>query len=275
MYGSGVHRYISTMYETGGDLVKSREAALDVFRQAKLASYGSQHLLDEKHFYATCFMTWDDFIAKDEDYQLLMLPNGKPATEVNFKFKYTETEKTVVFLTGTIDRIGKIRNGCYCIADFKTTSKGYDKNKRIAFLDAFKMSKQLRFYRLAMKLMSEVEPESMLGRIGSSNLGCRIDGIFLGKSPADLNFGSSSVFMISDDTISEFRAVLDEQIRRFVRVLEDGPILREGINNGSCLSEYRCKFWDVCGAPKPVQQVMLDRDFSKRYYDPLKFGEVV
>ncbi len=268
VYGSAVHKYIETMYKTKGNIAKSRDAAFEVFRKPKVAGKSSQHLLDEKHLLVTCFNVWEDYVLKDSTFQTLELDNG-PAVEVNFSFPFHETANYEFRLTGTIDRIGQIRNGCYAFRDWKTTSK-YNIPE---YLSEYKMSKQLRMYTLAFRKMHRLYPDSILGKIGGQAVGAIIDGIFLKVKASDNEYIASDLFMFSDDTMNEFEAVLEHEVHKLGEALESGRELpREGIVKGVCKTEYKCKFWNVCGAPKQVQQVMLDRDFAKVHYDPLNFG---
>lgn len=270
VYGTAVHKFIDTMLKTSGDLKAAREAAFLSFRRDKISGKTNQHLTDERHLFVTCFDFWERFILKDTSFQLLVLPNGTPASEVTFSLPYYETEDCIVRLCGTIDGIGKIHNGVYCIRDFKTTSR-YNVDE---YLADYKMSKQLRFYVLALRLMARREPESLLGKIGATQVGARIDGIFLKSKPSDNIYKSSQVFQFSDETMDEFEAVLKDQIARLALAIRNNHFPREGIVNGTCKGEYRCKFYSVCGAPKEVQQLMLERDYRSVPYEPLKFGEV-
>jgi len=258
------------MYKTNGNIAMSREAAYEAFRKPKVIGKSSAHLGDEKHLLTTCYTYWEDFIMKDNSFDTICLPNGEPATEITFSMPYFEDEHIIVRLCGTIDTIGKIKNGVYCIRDFKTTSK-FKVNE---YLSEYKMSKQLRFYTLALKLMAEHEPDSMLGRIGATPIGTRIDAIFLKPKASENEYHSSDVFIFKDDTIAEFRAVLNSLIRKLSYHISSNYFPREGIVNATCKSEYKCKFYNVCGAPAEMQDTLLNRDFKVVHYNPLKFNEV-
>lgn len=270
IYGSAIHKFIDTMYKTGGHLGKALAEGKEVFNKPKMSS-SSTYLDDERHFVATCYNTWHDFIAKDEEFQTLMLPNGVPATEVTFSFPYYASPHLEVRLCGTIDRIGKIKNGVFAIRDFKTTSKYNVKE----YLDSYRLSRQLRFYVLALQLMAEREPDSMLGQIGKQAVGCVIDGIFLKAKASDNIYQSSPVFMFGEDTMSKFRLMLDLFIDRLSYAVKHDSFYPEGILNGSCKGEYKCKFAPVCGAPSQVHEVMLSNNFIQVNYNPLKFGETL
>lgn len=269
VYGLAFHKYIDIMYQTGGNMKLAREASFELFRREKYTPSGSEHLADERHLMVTCYNYWEDVILKDQVMDVLLLPDDKPATEVTFRLPYYEDETFIVNLCGTIDRIGKIKNGCFVIPDFKTTSKYNVKE----FLADFRMSKQLRFYSLALKIMAERYPESVLGQVGATTVGTRIDGVFLKAKASDNIYASSSVFMFKNETLVEFRRILDDQIQRLLWHIRSNYFPKEGINNGTCKGEYRCAFWGVCAAPDEMQEVLLQRDFQKVHYDPLSFNK--
>lgn len=271
VYGSAVHKFIDTMFKTSGNMPESFKAMSEVFNRPKLNEKAS-HLLDERHLQTTCITYWHH-LRNDTDFQVLALPDGKPATEITFSLPYYEDDNFIVNLCGTIDTIGAIRGGCYCIRDFKTSSvwdvKGY--------LSSYSMSRQLRFYALALRIMYERFPESLLGRIGGSTvIGARIDGIFLKPDARENKYENSQVFQYRDADIVQFRSMLDKYIPRLLESIRttDNPE-PEGILNGSCDTKYKCKFWTVCCAPAEIREVIFERDFRKVPYNPLAFSETL
>jgi len=270
IYGSGVHKYIDTMYKTGGNIKAAREAAMAVFNKPKIVPKTQQWLADERHFFVTCYNYWEDCISKDTLFETLMLPDGLPATEVNFSYKLLETETVIVNAEGTIDRIGKIKNGCYCIRDFKTTAQ-YNKEE---YLAGYRLSRQLRFYSLFMKWMALNHPTSVLGQIGATRLGCCIDGIFLKGKATDNEYASSDMIMYSDEDLMEFQQCLMQVVNHLVMCVGANEFPREGIVNNTCYGEYNCKYVNVCPHNTTVQNVLLARDFIVTPYEPLKFGEL-
>ncbi len=270
VYGSAFHKFQETMIRTHGDVHKAKVAMSEVFNRPKQQSKTSW-LLDERHLFSTCYTYWEDVVLKDSQFDLLLLPNDEPAVEQTFSFRYYEDDHIIVNLCGTIDRIGKVKNGCYVIRDYKTTSK-YNVRE---YLNEYRMSKQLRFYRLALRIMAQRYPESVLGQIGATNVGARIDGVFLKARPTDNVYESSDVFLFSDESINEFESLLQVYIGKLSEAVAKNHFPREGIINGSCQSQYKCKFWNVCQAPAEIRPVMLERDFNKVVYNPLKFGEVL
>jgi len=271
VYGQAVHKYIDTMFKTKGDLKKSREEMQKTFNRPKINNSKKEHLSSFDHCYIVAYNLWEDFVSKDSNYQVLLLPHGEPATECTFSFPFIETESTVVNLCGTIDTIGKIKDGIFCIRDFKTTSV-WDVR---SYLEGYAMSAQLRFYALALRLMHERHPDSVLGQVGAGTVGARIDAIFIKPAAAEVKYISSNVFTFKQETVEEFRTMLTGQIHRLLDWIEKNELPpREGILNGTCQKIYGpCKYSNICQAPAEVREVMLDRDFIKKPYDPLTFGE--
>jgi hypothetical protein len=275
VYGIAVHKFVDTMFKTKGNLGKAREAALIAFRKPKTIDNKSKHMNDENHLLVTCYNLWDDYITKDTA-QTVMMPDDSPATEVTFSIPYYEDDHIIVTLEGTIDRIIKIKGGCFAIDDWKTTSSW----EQESYLEKYSMSNQLRFYVLSLKLMHEKFPESMLGQIGGTNVGACIDGIFLKPKSCDNEYKRSRVFQFND--LDQVRRALDMkilQISRTVELTRMSGILppKEGLINGSCEGKWGlCKFWGVCNSQSDeIAQVLLKRDFIKKEYDPLNHNDEV
>lgn len=269
VYGSAFHKFIDTMFQTKGNIELANNASLETFNKPKYGTK-SEYLLDSGHLFGTCFRYWNDVIKRDTSFDALQFPDGKAATEVTFSIPYYSDDWIKVRLTGTIDTIGKIRGGCYCVRDFKTSSKWDVK----AAMNKYALTKQLRFYVMVIKMMAELEPDSILGQIGKTKVGARIDGLFLKPKPCDNLAVSSPVFQYSDEHLAEFRKMLDVQIQRLSFAVRQNYFPQEGIINGTCVGEYLCKFFSTCQAPADLQPMLLERDFAQVKYEPLRFGEV-
>jgi len=305
VYGSAVHRYIDTMFKTEGNMRLAIESALAEFRVPKSDDRKSQHLSDEKHMLVTCFNLWDQSLSKEQDFDIIKLhtkcwyckgtgvddvdldpaiipPKVTPckhcdkgirlqaATEVTFELPYYEDDYIKVLLCGTIDKIGKIRNGCYAVGDYKTTST-WDADTH---LNSFELGPQLRFYVFAVKLMAQLAPESALGQIGATQMGAFIDGIYLKPKASDNSYKRSIVFQFKQEEMDEFRLLLSKAISHISYVVQhDKWNIREGILNGSCDNKNKfgkCDYWFVCKAQSPeIGQILLDRDFQRKPYDPI------
>lgn len=274
VYGIAVHKYIDTMFKTRGHMGKAREAAIAAFNKPKSEDKKQLHMSDQNHMLLTCYGLWEDWVLKDNQLDTVVLPDGLPATEVTFSIKkYYEDDFIQVDLEGTIDRLGKVKNGIYVVNDWKTTST-WDVR---SYLSKYIMSGQLRFYILALKLMHEREPESQLGQIGGTNVGACIDGIFIKPKACDNQYARSDVFQFPD--LVEFRKALDQTILDTSRVVkeqrEGKSPLKAGLVNGTCEGRWgMCGFWNICKVQDDkISKVLLDRDFKKKPYNPLNHNE--
>lgn len=194
--------------------------------------------------------------------------NG-PATELNFHFMFYEDEAIKVYLCGTIDRIGKIAGGCFAIRDWKTTGSWNTEQ----YFRRYEMSRQLRLYILACKLMAEREPDSILGKIGATKMGAFIDAIFLDKSPNESKVASSEMFSYSNQELQEFKEQLIDWCGYVSNAVQFNSFPKQGILNGTCVQPYgECKFWNVCKNNDMVATLLLKREFTQREYNPLNFN---
>jgi len=272
IYGTSFHKYVDTMFKTNGRIDLAREAALLAFRVPKIEDKSKSYLLDEGHLIVTCMNAWDDYIKKDNSFEHLMMPDGRPATEVTFSIRYYEDDTIIVNLEGTTDKIGRIKGGCFALGDYKTTSSR-DGN----YCADYEMSYQLRFYVLSFKLMAQLHPDSMLGQVGATRLGAFIDAIFVNRKLQDNTYERSDVFQFSDDDLAEFRSLLDKTILKISAAIRtESWKRREGIVTGACSQKFntKCPFWFVCKSNNPaIQELMLKRDFIQKPYDPLHHND--
>jgi hypothetical protein len=299
VYGVAVHKYIDIMFKSGGHIPSARAEAIRVFDVPKNDSNKSLHLSDRNHMLTTCFGVWELYIKKDTDFELIQLMQNcwkckgsgqdflnmpvvcpickgqkqfmQPATEVTFSIPYYRDDTIVVNLCGTLDRIGKIKNGCYAIPDWKTTSSWDTRS----YFKTYELSRQLRIYVIALKLMAVKYPDSILGKIGKTNIGTFIDAIFIKPAANDNKYLRSDVQQYTDEQLAEFQLTLDDQCRRLSSAIKTGYLPKEGIVNGSCESRWgKCKFWNVCNASKQeVADVLLKRDFIQKPFSPLHYND--
>jgi len=269
VYGEAVHKYRHVMYQTGGHIPTARVEAIKTFNQPKTENRKSSHLADQNHMLTTAFNFWELFVKKDTDLELLAI-DGKPASELSFSIPYYKDEFVDVNLCGTLDGLGKIKGGCYVIPDLKTTSAWDKKN----YFGGYRMSRQLRLYRLALKLMSTMHPDSILGQVGATNIGARIDALFIKPSPNDNTYASSDVLPITNQEVEEFQRLLDYKIQELSRAVREQYFPKQGIINNSCIGKWgMCIFSNVCAANDPnVAEILLKRDFKQRNYNPLNYS---
>lgn len=300
VYGEAVHAYIDMMFKTNGHIPTAMQAAIRKFNQPKVSKTKSPHLDDQRHMISVAFGVWERWIMEDRDFSLLMLDlecwncGGKgmvlgqefsegstcpwckgaghyvrPATELTFSFPYYKDEFITVNLEGTIDSIGKIKNGIVAIRDWKTTST-WDKK---SFFFPYRMSKQLRFYTLALKLMSKCYPESQLGKLSAGTVGTLIDAIFIKPDSNDSSCERSEVFVFDDSDINAFESLLIDFIKRLSSQVAQNLWPKEGILSGACDRKYGlCPFFVACSVKEEQSKAILSREFKVQKFNPLNYS---
>jgi len=268
VYGVSVAKFCDIMYRTKGDTTAATQAAKKAFDCPKECPPDKQqHLADFRHLMTTCFNFWTEFVEPDSTFEVLDI-GGSAATEQSFSIPYYEDDYIIITLEGTPDKIGKFKGGCFAIGDLKTTST-WQPN---FYLKRYELSKQLRFYRLALKLIGERNPSSTLGQIGLTNCGAFIDVIFIKPNANDNEYKRSEVFQYSDKDLNDFQLTIDDFIKKVSFHVKTGYFPKEGIVNGSCEHKWGyCDYWAVCKAPENVGKLLLERDFKKVEYTPLNY----
>lgn len=268
VYGVGVHKFIQVMYETGGHIPTAREEAIKAFTAIPIIDdRKSMHLSDVNHMHTVALFVWQLVVQKDTEFDILEL-NGKPAAEVTYSLPLYEDETAKYNWCGTLDRLGKIRNGCYVIKDWKSTSSWNAKD----YFTKFEMARQPRGYVLALKMFSELYPDSALGKIGASKVGAQFDGVFVKPAINDVKFGKSIVFQYEDREIEELRQLLIVECQKLSYSISKNKFPKTGIVNGSCEGRWgKCAFWNVCQHPDP--KILLARDFDVKKFNPLSYND--
>ena len=296
IYGVAMHKFIDTMYKTSGNFPLARDAALRSFDVKKLAPSDRQsHLADPKHLISSCYNLWTSYVESEGSYDVLQVPtkcwtcagDGRkdiedcpsckgtgavdgPATEITFRIPFYTDDIIRVHLCGTIDTIGKFKNGCFAIRDWKTTSS-YDKDN---YMSSYRLSRQLRIYALACKLEASNYPDSILGKIGATKMGAFIDAIFIKAKSNDNEYVRGEVYQFSEEDLTKTNEMIVDFCERLSKAVEWSRYPKEGIINGTCLGQFgRCRFWNVCASNEAVGEMLLARDFTKKDYNPLAFGE--
>lgn len=275
VYGIAVHKFIDTMYKTGGNFPLARDAAKKSFAIPCHSDDKKKWLRDEKHLITTCYVVWSHYIETDSSFEILSMPQGEglpdgPSTEINFSLPYYKDDVIDLNLCGTIDTVGKFKNGCYAIRDWKTTSSW----KSDTYFEQYELSRQLRLYTLACKLMAERYPDSIMGKIGATRMGAFIDGVFLKANANETECKRSEVFTYSDKQIAEFKETLDYKIQQLSMAIRFNHFPKQGILTGACEKKFQhCRFWFACKNDDSVAEVLLKRDFTRKMYNPLAFNE--
>ncbi len=196
------------------------------------------------------------------------LRSDKPLTELKFCIPYYVADDMVIMLVGTIDEVGKWLNGPYCISDTKTTSSWNTES----YFQGYELSPQLLFYLFILKVYALEFPNSIFATIHNSTCGAFIDGVFYAPNQPT-EFVRSKTFYFSDETLQEYKSLLDPIIESIVYIVRnpDKP-KREGIINGSCAGNFKCPFIGVCSMPDEVSRdAILKNNFAIAEYNPLLF----
>jgi hypothetical protein len=272
VYGIAIHKFIHVAFQTD-DIPKALDAGLKAFRLPKDdPPRNQQHLADERHFQITCLNLWTMHIQDEKDFKIISI-DGKPLTEITFCIKSFYKDDIIdVSLEGTLDRLGQVRSGVFAVRDWKSTSS-WDNN---GYFEQFELSRQIRLYTLICKIEAERNPESTLGKIGASHMGCFIDAIFIKPNANDNVVKSSSMYSFKKEELEEFKNELLYLCRGISKRFRfEKHLAREGIINGSCEGKWgKCNFWNCCQAPANVEQVLLNRDFNKVGWNPSDYNNL-
>jgi hypothetical protein len=279
-YGTAGHAFIQHMYLTKGNFMEAlKTAKVQLGKPVEIRP--KKDYLTEIHFTKTCFDFWQEFLSKD-DFEILTDEAGVPLVELKFDEPYWSDENFEIRLTGTIDKLGKFKNGCYAIGDYKFTSSWNEKE----YFTQYELSLQLMFYLFMLHLKGAKNPDSALGKIIQYPVGAFIDAIFL-KSNKETVFKRSEVWFTDKKQLqmrlNEMKALLDRFIYGVTaRLSTSTPFERTGLLNGACANAYGttsqqgalCRFFRHCAAPDEIAaQHVLKNTFKQREYNPLKFNE--
>lgn len=273
-YGTAVHKFVEVMFRSGGDFKSAVNAARTLYIKPCIIKKNKQHLT-VNHLIKTCIDLWQEFIQKD-DFEYFILPDGLPAVELTFSLKMYEDENCEIYLEGTIDKFGKIKNGCYAIGDYKTTAS-YDPTN---YFEPYRLSPQLKTYVFALKEKARIEVDSPLAKIVNTPIGAFIDGIFL-SSTKQSEFKRSEVIVFKEDQLEEYEYLLKKSCWNLAEMFDtythnNGMLpIGNGKINGLCDGKWGlCKYFSVCASPDATtQKQLLAKNFIKKDYQPLLFGK--
>lgn len=270
VYGIACHKFFDVMYKTG-DPVKAVLACKKAFALPKNDDKKSLHLSDEGHMLTTCMNVWAGFVQSDSSFDVLSV-DGEALTEKTFSIKIYEDEFIIVYLEGTLDKIGKFKGGVFGVGDWKTTST-WDKDN---YFTQYELSRQLRTYRLATILESRISNESPIGMIGASQCGVFIDAIFLKPDRNAVEVRRSTVFQLSNSVMEEFEAMVQLACIDLSRKIQNNSMNRpEGTLNGACEGKWgKCDYWNLCKTPPEVAAILQGRDFNIVPWIPMNYNNL-
>lgn len=196
--------------------------------------------------------------------------------EKRFVLPYLVVDDFEVLLVGTIDEIGKFKNGITAVCDLKTTSVwNVDE-----YLESYFLSHQLLFYAYILQRYANEHQQDPVAELCKFEVGNFIDAIFLpaNDDPTKIKFERSQVFIFKPETLREFERLLYAKVmylvnsvKEFQKTGEELP--REGIVNQACQRKFGpCEFFDACKWGESETSIkVMDRNFVKIEYNPLLF----
>lgn len=270
-WGTAFHKFCEMFVKTKGDMITSMVAAQKSYRN------GLENInIDKMHSHLTVeYLTiacqaYADKITADE-HEVLWQETIALA-ELKFAVPFLATPEVDFLLCGTIDKVGKFKNGCYAVGDYKTTSAwNHDE-----YFEQYRLDPQLLTYVWVLKWFAENHKGSIYEQVDSlPRIGAFIDGVFCGKSKPIPEFERSPVMFFTQDQLLEYERHLKSVCLKLAQHFKVGsePI-REGMINGSCKTTYgKCPFFYACNAPdSDAANHVLQHQFNKKQYDPLNFN---
>lgn len=271
VFGSAFHTFAADMIRLNGDFGKALSNAKAVQAQPSEIGYRKDFLADKAYLTNVC-TDWWDWHKSSDNFQILSV-NGEPLVEKSFKLKVYEDDKLVIYLCGTIDKIGKFEKGAYGFGDYKTTSKS---DKEI-FFAMYRLRVQLRTYMWAITQHAKLYPDSIWSEICATPLVAFIDGIFL-KSPSKgsmAEFVRSEMFPVKTMDLEGYEFMLQRKVQEIANMWHEaqaGTIpMQTGILEGLC--DY-CKYAPICANyHNPIiKEAVMKQHFVNKTYDPMTFG---
>lgn len=267
-FGSAVHKFRAA-FRQEPNYGPAIHAATVYWETHPMYVKPQKKYLTKQHLHNVCLQYGTDILEKDNIKPLVNPVDGKALLEHRFAIEFYVDDNVEVLMCGTMDEIAKINNGAYVIQDLKTTS-AYDVDD---YLDSYRLSPQLLFYRTAVRRLAKKYPDSFWSDLNSQQIGCMIDGIFL-KGKDVIEFKRSRPYFFTEGDIDEFELMLDTLLHKTILPHYRGLPPREGVINGACTNYGKCPFFYICAAPDAIaRDMMLSSQFKQEDYNPMKFGE--
>ena len=213
-YGTAVHKALESYY-SDGDEEKAVNMAIDHYVDV---------LVPDKDFRDLAHLVnlLNQYFKQDTGLEVRKDPDS--LVEMRFAYPYKQTPELDIIFCGTIDFVGTYF-GRPVIVDHKSTAA----YSPAAYFASYKISPQLMFYNLIWKT---IFPEE--------NVGCMINGLFLGRSNKN-KFERSEIYEFSKDRLDKFKAYIDDMINRLVLRLTALKIRTEDTEGEDIfLSNFSC-----------------------------------
>lgn len=268
-FGSAVHIFIKEWHEGKAYDVAFATAAkyfIEVSQSPFFKVRKNKEYLTVGHLQCVC-----DLFTKQTFKFKPMRWKDEVLVEKNFEIPFYESEHVSIRLTGTIDILGNIDNGCYVIGDYKSTAS-WD---QVGYLRNYESSLQLPFYLLAIQTLAAKYPDSVFADMMGKPIGCFIYGLFLHKEKI-VEFKQSDVWFFEEWRIKQLEDKanwLALYIENFIKLNKDpNP---DGLTTETCGGKYGqpCEFLGACLRPK-ASALILQNNFVQKEYNPLAFRQL-
>lgn len=275
-WGSSFHLFKAKFRELGpSGFLEAAEAAKEYFlKTPHYSSYQTKYLENPEYLWSACLAYYTRYL--NDDFETVKDDKGKPLIELKTALPYYVDDDVEVIMMGTIDEIGKIKSGVYCVADVKTTSMA-DVEK---FFTNFRMSPQLLFYGWQVMQYAKAFPDSIFNKIVQSGFGYFIDGVFQRGKDKPVELVRSDVKMYSQRDIDEMDYLIKKTTMELVDAVKEykatGVIpLRFGMLNGACSADFGCEYLPACATDDDITyELVMEQHFTQIPYNPANFGGV-
>ena len=255
-YGSAFHVFKQELYLTSNAFA-AFQAGSNYFRKRELNDDGkpndnfvirkNKEWLNLIHLCDTMTAYVDLVGEKHEKDNLTLLKrqDGVPRVEQTFEIPLHEDDEFIIFLVGTIDGVGQLRDGCHVIADTKTTATWDTKG----YFAPYKMNPQIATYLWSVRW--HLKNKVGLSELEGKEVRAVIDGVFLSKTNPT-KFERSEAFRYTDNMLDDFEIGLMGIVNELIQHIRTGKIpYREGLVHDSCGGKFKdvCPFFNACALP--------------------------
>lgn len=274
-WGSAFHKFRAHYREHGESGIGLAINKATTYYENKPMRIKSNKKYLTKEFLLTACMEYAVKYEKDNIVPV-RTSSGEVLLELRFAFPYYIDPLVEILLAGTMDEIGKIKNGIYVVPDCKSSGVWNVEE----YFTSYQVSSQLYFYRWALKKYGEMYPDSIFGEIAKDEVGVLIDGVFYKGAVEPIVYRRSNVMLLSQNTLVEFEHLIKDKVMELVSFIyiwlkEKVKPPRFGILNGACKTPYGlCPFAISCASNDNLtQEAILEAQFIKRFYNPMTHGE--
>ena len=270
-WGTAFHIFRQVFREQGYDNAYKHglKLAQAYYANTPMRVKSKKEYLTEQYLLSACISYAEQY--KKDSFETINIGDTVGLIEQKFAIPYYVDDTMEVVLCGTVDEIGKFRNGIYSICDLKTSAAW----NHTEYFESYWLSPQMMFYRWQLGLYAAAYPDSIYAKIHAEDCGVFIDGVFH-NGARQVEFKRSSVMLFKEAQLEKFGRLVDIKVKQLIEDIKHwrytGQLpLEEGILNGACQEKFGlCAFANICKAPDDeVKQHIKDHNFIKQPYNPL------